>query len=431
MKTLILIFALLGTGCAQQVVIGGGAVLGGGVILNQPPAGPITGGQVTIPLTIVAKPQAYFYNSSATGLTFYCTGGTTAPLVPTTDPAGGCWYTNTAAVEANPAGATWTPMNHAAQSTFGGNYIPVRQILDVDSDRVVMINGFNGQSGNCNSAHSMVCTIQVYQISTDTYTLSTLPSLPSGQSFVCLARDSTNTFYSMTNYQGYIWKSPSGTPSGTWTLISSNYATLPGMSAGAGGNLYTCEVFGSKIYFSGEGGVMSCDLAFSACSEDYLPYQSGTSTAQRNAQALLSDVDAGSASTPSLIMESARLDSTIVANSVSVGRFSGGTWTGLSSSSGLPQFQNPAYFFDTGSVALGTSTSRRYYYMMGTAGQLNTTCYKSTTSTGTNWSSFYPASWPAGVPTSWGLLQIAGSSAGHMWAYFQGTSAIAQMWITP
>ena len=222
-----------------------------------------------------------------------------------------------------------------------------------------------------------------------------------------------------------MWRSPTGTAAGTWTNLGS-YLTFPGLTTAEAGNIYTCKVYGNRIYFGGESGVMSCDLGITACTIDYLPH---INSGQRNFSAQLADVDEGTTANPTMMLEGYKQDITVTGYT-DIGRWSGGTWSQLlSPGSGIPQFLQAANNFDTANVAIGTGTSRRYYYIQHSSSTGNSV-YKSTDSTGLTWASFYPASWPTSSSTL-GLIQIDSSASGAMWAVFSGTSAPIGMYVTP
>lgn len=419
---MLIVLALL-TSAHAQIHAGGGGTGGGGLTINSAVAAPITGGQVSIPLTSVVKPQVTLFVRPS-GLVYLSYDGAT------TDPNAGMWVANAAACEASPSTCFWTAVNHAGQTVVSGNYMTIREFAPnpPDSTHELMITGFRGTSGTCTTGAGFSCTIQVLDTTSNTYTTSTLPSFPTGQAPTCLARDSTGIYYTFTNYQGHVWHSPDSTGSGTWILITTDYTTLPGV-VGAG-NIYTCKVYGSRIYFGGEDGVISCDLAFSACSNDYVP--STNPNGQRNFSMQLADIEDGSASGPTLMIQCCRQDSSLT-NYVPFALWSSGTWTGMTTASGIAQFgmSNP---LETMNQTTGTGTARRYYFINTASGGNPNYAFVSTSSAATNFVTYSPALWPA-VSTTYELLQLSTNHASSAkWALFTpfagGTTPVS-VYVTP
>jgi len=370
----------------------------------------VTGGQVSIPIPATDPwPARTYVHVARNGNVYLMNPG------PTSDPKSGLFVANAAACESNPSTCTWTAL-HAGEPTYSGAYTALREMVDIDSTHEIGIFGFNYLQGACPE-----CSIQILNTATNTYTPITLPGLPAGESPVCMARDSNGIFYTMLNYHAGIWKSTDNTGA-IWTRITADYTTLPGI-AGAGGNIYTCKVLGPRIYFGGEGGVLSCNLAFSSCSQDYLPFGTG----KRNFTGLLADVDEGGVNAPTMMLECCKQDTT-VPGYVPYSRFSNGKWTQLTTASGLAQFPQQLYL-ETFAQAMGTGTSRRYYMFFFGSSPPNF-AYKSTDSTGTSFAPFAPPQWPKGT-SAYSIWQLAPDfQSGAMWTLFAGPSQIG-VYITP
>jgi hypothetical protein len=368
----------------------------------------ITGGQVSIP---TPSNNQLFVHVAGNGMAFLLNIG------PTTNANAGLWTANAAACEVSPSTCKWTPLQ-AGEPATNGNYTELHEMVDIDSTHEIIISGFNGNAGACTN-----CTLQILNTSSGSYTPVTLPSLPTGQSPVCMARDSSGIFYTATNYGGHIWKSTDNTGT-AFTLASADYTKLAGVSPNSG-NIYTCKVFGSRIYFGGEGGLISCDLAFTLCSNDYLPFTAASG--QRDFTALLSDVDSGGSATPTTMVECCRQNINVL-NYAPVSRFSGGTWTQLTTASGIPQFAQGVYF-EADNLARGTGTSRRYYLLLfGSTPPAFVEA--STDSTGATWQAFSPSLWPASSSTYQPRQLALDTSSNAMWTVFEGSSG-AGLYITP
>ena len=369
-------------------------------------AGGVVGGKVATPTTTSA---GFYVHVAQNGNAYFMNAGAT------TNPQAGIWFASASACEANPSTCTWTPL-HTGEPSLNGSYINLREMVDIDSTHEIGIFSFNWLSGKCPE-----CSIQILNTATGTYTPITLPNKRAGESPVCMARDSNGIFYTMLNYHAGIWKSTDNTAA-TWTQVSADYTTLPGL-AGAAGNIYTCKVLGPRIYFGGETGVLSCNLSFSSCSQDYLPFGTG----QRNFESVLADVDEGSANSPSMMLECCKQDTT-VPGYVSYSRFSGGKWTQMTTSSGLTQYGQQQYF-ETFAQATGTGTARRYYVMLENSNPPNV-AYKSTDSTGTTFAPFNPTQWPKSSATYSPWQMSPDPRNGAIWTVFIGNSG-SDLYITP
>ena len=376
----------------------------------QAAAGTVVGGHVLVPTPSVRQPSVAIYiHVAQSGNAYIMNAG------PTKDTKTGLWFANASACEASPTTCTWTALR-TGEPSLSGYYPLLRDMVEVDSTHELAIFGFNPVSKACSN-----CSIQILNTATKAYKHVILPNQPAGESPSCMARDSTGIFYTMLNYHAGIWKSTDNTAA-TWTQVTSDYSTLPGVVS-APGNIYTCKVLGHRIYFGGEGGVLSCDLAFASCSEDYLPFGTG----QRNFTGQLADVDEGGTTDPTMMLECCKQDLS-VPNYVPYSRFSNGVWTQLTTASGLPQY-GQQYYFDTFSQAVGTGTARRYYAMFQSSRPPNTV-YKSTDSTGTSFAPFTPPQWPKGT-ASYSIWQMTTDPRnGAMWALFIGSSGTG-VYITP
>jgi hypothetical protein len=372
-------------------------------------SGAIVGGHVFIPTPSSVGIQGFFLHVAQSGNAYIMNPGST------TDPNTGIWFANASACESSPTTCTWTPMR-TGEPVSSGSYTVLHQLFDIDSTHELGIFSYSPAAGGCTD-----CSIQILNSATKTFTPITLPGERTGESPACLTRDSTGIFYTMLNYHAGIWKSTDNTAT-TWTEVSAAYATLPGLAT-ASGNIYTCRVFGNRIYFGGEGGVMSCNLAFSSCSQDYLPFGSG----KRNFLSILADVNESSATNPTMMLECCKQNPNIP-NYVPYSRFTNGTWTQMTTSSGLPPYVDQ-YFFDPFSQATGTGAARRFYVMFqGSAPP--TVVYKSTDSTGTSFARFLPTQWPTAT-ASYSPTQIsADPQNGSLWTLFSGTSQLG-IYITP
>jgi hypothetical protein len=367
----------------------------------------VAGGKVAVP--VMANATVYVHVSQAGNAYLMNTGATS-------NAKAGLWVASATACEASPTTCTWKTLK-SGEPASGGSFVALREMLDIDSTHELGIFGFSGAAGACSN-----CSIQILNTTTNTYKKITLPGQPAGESPSCLAHDSNGIFYTMLNYHAGIWKSTDNTAT-TWTEVTTDYTTLPGL-AGSGGNIYTCTAFANRIYFGGEGGVISCDLTFTSCSEDYLPFGSG----KRNFLGILADVDAGSATAPTMMLECCKQDSNVT-NYVPYSRYANGTWTQLTTASGLPEWLEQ-WWFDVDNLAVGTGTARRYYLTMINTSTLLPSTYVSTDSTGTSFKPFKPSQWP--TPTvSYSQQQLTSDPRnGSVWTVFEGSST-SGLYITP
>lgn len=425
MKSLLIFLLALTTGTGYaQITLGGNVTMGGNMTLGSTGSGPITGGQVTnIPLTISIHPQATLFVRQ--GVTYLSYDG------PTTDPNAGLWKVNSAACESSPSTCTFTAVNHAGQLVNNlGNYETIREIApnSPDATHELLIVGYAGNSGNCTVAHNQACAVQLLDTVANTYTTIALPGISTGESAACMARDSSGIYYTFSHYHANVFKSTDSVPS-AFTLVTSDYTTLPGLTMGDAGNIYTCKVFGNRIYFGGEGGVIGCNLTFTSCAVDYL--STGTTTSpRRNFQMHLADVDDGSVGNATLMVECCRQDAA-VPNIVPFGRYASGSWSQLlTPGSGLPAFISFSNFFETTNQTQDTGTARRYYFITYTSAPISQ-AWLSTTSAGNVYAAYSPAMWPA-VSSTYSLLQISVNPASDAkWALFDGTSSAVSVYITP
>lgn len=386
-----------------QEVSGGNARSGGNLYYNKAVSNSFVGGQVPIPVTAITRPAIYIFNS-ADGNTYLQQDG------PTTDPNAGLFSANSAACEANPSTCSWTPINHAGEPIVSGSYTAMREMLDIDSTHKFIIWGFNPNSGSCS-----VCTLTILNTSTNVFTTITLPSKPSGESNICITKDSTGIGYTFLNYHSGLWKSTSSAMT-SWTLITTDLSLLPGLS-GTSGNTYTCKVLGTRIYFGGESGVLSCDLAFTSCSQDYLPFGTG----HRNFEMHLADVDGGSPSNPTIMIECCK--DNLAGNATVLSTYTSGTWTQLVTGSGAPAIGNQTLYFDTYGVAIGTGSARRYYYLTFPSSVIGNVVV-STSSAGTNWTAYSPTQWPARTSTYSGRQISSNPSTNIIWGVFSGSAGV-------
>lgn len=354
------------------------------------------GGKVSTPKS--ASDQFYVYVAKS-GKVFLMNTG------PVSNPQAGLWIADAAVCETT-LNCAWSPLRNGAP-TYGGSYVDLREMVDVDATHEIGIFGFNGNSGKC-----INCSIQVLNTATGSYTPVTLPGKRTGESPVCMTHDSSGIFYTMTNYHAGIWKSTNSSAL-VWTSVSSNWQTLKGVPPNSG-NIYTCKVYGKRIYFGGEGGVVSCDLNFSTCSNDYLPFGNG----KRNFTGILADVDEGNVAGPVMMLECCKQDTT-VANYVPVSRFAGGKWVQLTTTSGITPYGQGLYF-ETQVLAIGVGATRRYYFInFGSAPPMYV--YASKDASGTSFAPFKPVEWPIST-AAYSIRQMsANPNTGAIWAIFQGS----------
>lgn len=404
-----------------------GTVTLGTVSIGSTGSGPITGGQMAMPSSTVIGQRFPYVFISTYGAGYFAQNGAAS------NPETGLWWTpSAAACETSPGACSWSLVNKAGQPTVGGIIDMISQMMDIDSTHILIVFGYDGQAGKCDT--DRICELGILNTSTNTFSLVTLPSHATNQSLSYITRDSTGLCYTQQLYGGGpLWRSGDATCSGTWTQITTGYTSLPGLST-ANGNVYNGHAIGNRLYFGGEGGVMSCDLAFTACSQDYLPFTDvpphmGT----RNFSTLLTDQDYGSTLDPSLMIECCKQDQS-VANYATISRFTtAGGWAQLTTSSGLPQF-NTSDFYNNYGLTQGTGTGRLYYLILGAAnGSTARRVWVSTNSSATNFTTWSSSILPASTASLKAEEITQGSSGTRKWFLFCGTGigSASNVYITP